>query len=57
MTGKELKILREQFKKTQKEVADTIGTDVTRISEWENEKHKISKVYQKLLKDFFAKFS
>lgn len=53
MTGKELKILRTAKQKTQEEVAKAIGVANTKISEWENEKHKISPAYQKLLKNYF----
>jgi DNA-binding transcriptional regulator YiaG len=56
MNGEELKILREKYNLTQKEVAEAIETDVSRISEWENNRFKISKSYQKLLTSFFDKF-
>lgn len=55
VTGQELKELRKKYSLTQKEIAESIGTDVSRISEWENDKFKISNSYQKLLEAFFEK--
>lgn len=54
MSGQELKELRKKYNLTQKEVAEAIGTDDTRISEWENDKSSISKSYQKLLENYFS---
>lgn len=55
MNGEELKILRKEKGLTQKEVAEYVGTNVSRISEWENGRFEISKSYQKLLESFFEK--
>jgi len=52
-TGEKLKELRKKHNLTQKELAEKIDVAQTKISEWENEKHKISKAYQKLLLLFF----
>jgi transcriptional regulator with XRE-family HTH domain len=56
MTGQELKLLRQKHNLTQKEVAEAIGTNFNRISEWELGKFKISKAYQILLETYFKKF-
>lgn len=53
MTGQELKNLREAKGLTQTELGEKIGTHYTVISGWENGKHKISKAYLRLLKNFF----
>jgi transcriptional regulator with XRE-family HTH domain len=55
MTGQELKLLRQKYNLTQKEVAEAIGTNYNRISEWELGKFKISKAYQLLLEAYFKK--
>lgn len=55
MNGKELKSLRISYNLTQKELADAIGANRVRISEWENDKYSISKSYQRLLLQYFEK--
>lgn len=54
MKGSELKILREKFNLTQQQVADAIGTNVSRVSDWENDKHKMSKAYVTIITSFFS---
>ena len=49
MDATKLKELRIAKKITQKQLAEKIGTEQSRISDWENGKFKISKSYQKLL--------
>jgi transcriptional regulator with XRE-family HTH domain len=53
MSGEELKKLRTDKKLTQEQFADKLGTTKNRISEWENNKFKISKSYTKLLETLF----
>lgn len=53
MTGQELKILREKAGLTQTELAEKIGSFHPQISSWETGKRKISRAYEKILKDFF----
>lgn len=53
MTGQELKILREKAELTQRELAEKIGTNYARISDWETGKRKISPAYLHILKTFF----
>lgn len=53
MTGQELKELRLKYNLTQTQVADGIGTDYTRVSEWENGKVKMSNITSKALELFF----
>lgn len=53
MTGKELKILREQKGLTQRELAKEIGTTYPRISDWETGKRKISLAYLRILNGYF----
>jgi len=55
MNGQKLKILREKHNLTQTELGNKIGVTQSRISKWENEENTISKIYQKVLKDFFSK--
>ncbi|GEM_PF-2041827 len=55
MDGQKLKILREKHNLTQTELGNKIGVTQSRISKWENEENTISKIYQKVLKDFFSK--
>ncbi len=43
-TGEKLKELRKKYGLTQKELADKIGTEQTRISEWETNTKKINKL-------------
>lgn len=54
MTGEELKILRLRANLTQTKLGQKIGVAYTRVSEWENDKHKISKAYLRLLKGVFS---
>lgn len=51
MTGQELKERRLKANLTQKELGEKIGVADTKISEWENNKHKISKAYIRLLNE------
>lgn len=53
MTGQELKILRERKGLTQRELAEKVGTNFARISDWETGKRKISNAYVQILKTFF----
>ncbi len=55
MTGAELKKLREEAKLTQKELAEKLEVQQSRISHWECDDHKISKAYIKVLNSFFSK--
>lgn len=56
MNGQELKQLRLKYNLTQKQVAEGIGTDRARISDWErNVVKKINPAYQILIKQFFDK--
>ena len=55
MTGQELKKLREKRGITQEELARAIGVDHKQTEyRWEST-GKISKVYQKILKEYFSK--
>ena len=45
MTGQELKELRKKYNFTQKELGNKIGVSDTKISQWENNVHKISNAY------------
>lgn len=54
MGGEELKVLREKHNLTQIELGEKIGVTQSRISKWENLENKISKIYQKVLTDFFS---
>lgn len=56
MNGKELKELRKKFNLTQEDVAKGIEAQRTRISDWENERYKISNAYRILLQQFFSKY-
>jgi transcriptional regulator with XRE-family HTH domain len=53
MTGEELKKLREAKGLTQTELGQIIGTTHPVISAWENGRQKISKVYQRILMQYF----
>lgn len=53
MTGEELKALREKAGLTQKELADKLGTKRERVSDWENNKRKMSGAYLRILKNSF----
>lgn len=53
MTGEELKTLRLKAGLTQTELAEKIKVAYNRISEWENGKYKMSKVYNRLLNEVF----
>ena len=53
MNGKDLRELREKHNLTQQDVANSIGTRVQRISEWENGKKSISPSYQRLISMYF----
>ena len=53
ITGAELKRLRLKLGLTQTQLADEIGAHFPRISSWENGKCKISKSYQRILKEYF----
>ena len=52
-TGEKLKELRKKFKLTQQELADKIGTEQTRISEWETNTKKINKLTGFAFSKFF----
>lgn len=54
MTGQELKELRLKAGLTQTELGQKIGVAYTKISQWENGKHKISKAYLRYLKVEFG---
>jgi DNA-binding transcriptional regulator YiaG len=54
MTGKELKELRIKAGLTQLELAIKLGTYHTIVSDWENEKHKISRLYEKLITEVLS---
>ena len=53
MTGEELKKLRLKANLTQSELGSIIGVAYTKISQWENGKHKISNAYLRVLKQYF----
>lgn len=53
MTGQELKELRLKAGLTQSDLGQKIGVAYTKISQWENDKHKISKAYLRYLKEVF----
>lgn len=53
MKAEELKNYRIVYGLSQLELAEAVGTNRVRISEWENGKHEISKSYERLLTAFF----
>jgi transcriptional regulator with XRE-family HTH domain len=56
-TGAKLKELRKKHGLTQKQVAKGLDVSQAKISEWETGRYQsISKAYQKLLEQFFAKY-
>jgi transcriptional regulator with XRE-family HTH domain len=55
MTGEELLRLRTKHNLTTRELATAIGVFQPRIVNWENNKHKISPAYVKILTDYFNK--
>jgi transcriptional regulator with XRE-family HTH domain len=56
-TGEKLKELRKKHGLTQKQVAKGLDVSQAKISEWETGRYQsISKAYQKLLEQFFAKY-
>ena len=46
--------MREKHGQSQQELAAAIGTRQPRIAEWETGKHKISKVYIRLIQQHFG---
>jgi len=56
-TGEKLKELRKKYGLKQKQVAKGLDVSQAKISEWETGRYQsISKAYQKLLEQFFAKY-
>lgn len=53
-TGKDLKELRKKYKLTQKELAKNVGTEQSRISEWENEVSIIPNMAKYAFSAFFG---
>jgi transcriptional regulator with XRE-family HTH domain len=57
MKGEELKFFRKKHNLTQKELGDKIGVSDTKISQWENNVHKISKAYLLHIERLFDEFN
>ena len=55
MTPQELVTLRTKFGETQEELANAIGVYRPRISEWERGLYKMNKVYERLIREYYAK--
>lgn len=53
MTGQELKTLRKKYGYTQKVLAEEIGINPVRITEWETERLPMAKITQRMFEYFF----
>ena len=53
--GERLRLWRESFGLTQKQLAENVGVDQTTIREWEDDQHKPMKRSLEKVKDFLGK--
>ena len=56
MTGREVRLIREKLKFSRREFSSYIGVRLETLSRWENDKQKVGKVSERLLKVLGERF-
>lgn len=55
MTADEFKMIREQLRMTQREIADELGVHYNTVNNWEADRHRVPSATAALLRHLIAK--